>query len=347
MTNRIDTSPSGRYTLTISSIETKPGCWNYSVGLIQKANGEKIEEVKRNYHSFPFLWVEDHPNGHDYLVCGEDYQGQTVIELDTGNRRDFVPSTAKMGAGFCWVEYTFDASAQILVVEGCVWACPFEFRFYDFSDPMNGWDELKMPENVDGYAEGESPSISETGEITLYETRDKGELDGAQYASDDYSEDKVPVATTTLRREGNSLVVVDTWVDEAEKVRRDEDEAARLAYEKAWEEYKKTDPLFLRVMERVESEDFDNKPYSLSVGQTYDGWHPTDKFSDSRVCKRIAEWRQVGPNHVTMELQWGRKEAPIKLQVYLNNGKPLTSWYSRSLGGMDEALDAAKEFLKA
>src|SRR6185312_13000866 len=94
---------------------------------------------------FVFSFVEDHPNGHPYLVTGADYQGQTVIELDTGRRRDFIPDAAKDGVGFCWTDHRFDPSTQLLIVEGCIWAAPFEYRFYDFSDPMEkGWPELEF-----------------------------------------------------------------------------------------------------------------------------------------------------------------------------------------------------------
>lgn len=120
---KTETSPSGKYSLTISTIETKPGCWDYTCGVV-KAGDREISTVKRNYSSFPFLWIEDHPNGHDYLVCGENYQGQTVIELDTGKRRDFLPEEAKKGHGFCWGSCTFDRTTMMLVVCGCIWACP-------------------------------------------------------------------------------------------------------------------------------------------------------------------------------------------------------------------------------
>jgi hypothetical protein len=76
-------SPSGKYRLVVTSYTTG------TLGVITRvADGEEIARVDRNYHSFEHTWIEDHPSGHDYLVCGEDYQGQTVIELDTGARGD-------------------------------------------------------------------------------------------------------------------------------------------------------------------------------------------------------------------------------------------------------------------
>jgi hypothetical protein len=84
-------SPDGKYRLVVTSYSTTKGCWNYTQGLIYSVNKvEPLFEVQRNYSSFPYTWV-NHPNGHQYLVCGADYQGQTVLELDTGKRKDFVP----------------------------------------------------------------------------------------------------------------------------------------------------------------------------------------------------------------------------------------------------------------
>jgi hypothetical protein len=136
-------SPDGKFQLIITSYFTKKDCWNYTQGLIYKIGvSTPLFEVQRNYSMFPFLWV-DHPNGHQYLVCGEDYQGQSVLELDTGKRKDILSSEAKNGCGFCWADYRFDVASRIIVVSGCVWACPYEYKFYDFSDPMSGWPELE------------------------------------------------------------------------------------------------------------------------------------------------------------------------------------------------------------
>lgn len=86
---------------------------------------------------FPFAWVEEHHNGHTYLICGEDSEGQTVIELDTTKRVDFVPSSAKDGNGFIWTSINPSPDGLILAVEGCYFACPYEVRMYDFKNPLS------------------------------------------------------------------------------------------------------------------------------------------------------------------------------------------------------------------
>lgn len=136
-----------RYRLVITPIKTKKGCWNYTQAEVyrRKKDGpdEQITVVRRNYTAFPLEWIEKHSSGHEYLVCGEDYQGQTVIELDTGKRADYLPKEAKKGFGFCCSNFYASASGRYLAVSGCYWACPSEVRIFDFSDPLKmPWPEL-------------------------------------------------------------------------------------------------------------------------------------------------------------------------------------------------------------
>jgi hypothetical protein len=135
-------SPSGRYRLVVTSYGTKPGSWNGEV--FRTSDGVKVADVKRNYSSFSNLFMEDHIDGHDYLICGEDYQGQTFCQLDTGEVKPLIPNDAFEGFGFCWASYELMADGKTLLVNGCYWACPYEFRLYDVSDPMNGWPLLEV-----------------------------------------------------------------------------------------------------------------------------------------------------------------------------------------------------------
>ena len=44
-----------------------------------------IAAVNRNYSSFWYCFIENHATtGHDYLLCGDDYQSFTVCDLTTG-----------------------------------------------------------------------------------------------------------------------------------------------------------------------------------------------------------------------------------------------------------------------
>ena len=134
-------SESGNYVLTIQQYETKKGCWKYSRGIVENKDGESIADIKRNYSSFEFLFVV-HPNGKEYLVCGEDYQGYTIINLTDKVIKTYVPEGWLKGAGFCWIDYKFNEDDQQLIVNGCYWAFPYETVTYDFSNP----DELPFKE---------------------------------------------------------------------------------------------------------------------------------------------------------------------------------------------------------
>lgn len=173
-------SPSGKYRIVIESYKTTSGAWNYTRGLVYN-DTKLIADVKRNYCSFPYLFVEDHPNGHDYLICGEDYQGQTIIELDTGKRIDYLPDGAKKGYGFCWAHYETSPDKTLLVVEGCYWACPYETIIMDFSDPMTlPYIELENADDFIGW-NGNLPLIGEIRGFRKSDMKPREELTYDEY----------------------------------------------------------------------------------------------------------------------------------------------------------------------
>lgn len=135
-------SPSGDYKLTISHYRTKEGCWNYSRGVVTKVSDSAIiADVKRNYHSFWYEWAK-HPNESEYLLCGEDYQGYSVINLTEEVVHTYLPKEAQDGAGFCWASVKFLPEENQVEVSGCIWAGPYEMVRYDFANP----DHLPLPE---------------------------------------------------------------------------------------------------------------------------------------------------------------------------------------------------------
>lgn len=130
-------SPSGRYRLEVTRCSTGPNTWAYSLGRVFAVpSAEPLAVVERNFGSFPLSWSEGHPSGHDFLICGEDYQGQTVIELDTGRRTDHIDPRAKDGMGFCWTAHYPSQCGRFLFVDGCIWAAPYELLLLDFGAPL-------------------------------------------------------------------------------------------------------------------------------------------------------------------------------------------------------------------
>lgn len=135
-------SPSGAYALTVDRYSTGPHSWEYSRGIVTRTcNGEVVADVKRNYGHFWHSWV-CHPNGKEYLLCGEDYQGYAVIDLAKAEMHAYLPNSADEGVAFCWATVYPSNDGTVLAIEGCVWGGPYDLVFYDFSDPS----KLPLPE---------------------------------------------------------------------------------------------------------------------------------------------------------------------------------------------------------
>lgn len=133
-------SQSSRYTLHVYKVTKSAEDPVYTEGVI--SGGVREVVVQRNHPTFPFAWVESHPNGHDYLICGEDYHGITVIELTTERRVDYAPDRLPERAIFCAVDFYVAPSGDVLVIDGCVMAAPYELVAVDLAFPM----QLPYPE---------------------------------------------------------------------------------------------------------------------------------------------------------------------------------------------------------
>lgn len=321
--------PHNEFKLVVSSYETKKGCWNYTQGLVYKEGIDKpLFDVKRNYASFPYLWI-DHPNGHQYLVCGADYQGQTVLELDTGKRRDFLPEAAKKGHGFCWVDYRFDSESKILTVAGCFWACPYEYRFFDFSDPMKGWPWLETEESIDDNGP-EWPVFEPEGVIKAFQIQTEDE---------EGEEINPPVlrATKTFKREGLKLILIKEDVSEEEQKLRLEREEGWKKYNEEIKRFKETDPLYLLHVKLAKDPALSPEDH-CGYGFTYENWCPHFKISERRFCRRI-----VNKGKITVDLEWGMYTGPIKVVMYKKGKKMEDKWFEHSEEGMSQAFKIIKE----
>lgn len=172
-------SPSGRYRLEVNFYQTRLGSWNYSRGIITRLADEVvIADIKRNLGGFPYTWI-DHPDGNEYLLCGEDYQGYTVVDLTHGTIQTYIPPDAEKGHGFCWVVVHPSPNSKTLAVEGCFWGAPYAVWFFDFSEPAR----FPLPELGKSDADDEVNAIGWEGSDVfvmscIYEIRLS---DGAHY----------------------------------------------------------------------------------------------------------------------------------------------------------------------
>lgn len=346
-------SPSGLYKLKVTSYSTTKGGWSYTQGLVFKQGSDQpIFEVRRNYSAFPFSWVENHQNGHAYLICGEDYQGQTVLELDTGERRDFVPTEEFLGHGFCWSSHDFNAGSSTLTVAGCHWACPYEYRFYDFSDPMGqGWPQLELVgknEDSEGYldADNKEPTFEADGTIVWYQTKygEPGEDDDYESKDDEGNPRKQRIVSTrTFKREGLKLIETAEWVAEDEQQHRAEQAEGRRRWDEWCDTYRKTDPLYLRVRELSKEAPFKPSQY-FSSGVTHDKWCPDFKVQETRVSQEI-----LSTDDHRVEIEIAAKTGPVKLILVdrKENKSESQFFMEHTVESIDQAFAAARRYLGA
>jgi len=343
-------SPSGKYRLVITPFKTTEKGWNYSQGEVFEGN-RPITIVRRNYSSFPYCWVEAHANGHDYLIAGEDYQGQTVVELDSGKRVDHIPAGAIQGCGFCWAEYRYDPILQMLIVTGCFWACPYEYRFYDFSDPMSGWPELETGQVIDDSTSW--PRVQEDGTILTFQDSwddDEDEDEDDSWDDDEDEEDdenlqkeRKPAATQTFKRVGYRLVLQEEWIADAERERRAKAEKAQQEYSQWLKDFRATDPLYLKARELMQDPVLTPEKHE-GIGITYQGWCPSFDKEERRICHRIVKRDSDMPGYI-IDLEWGADTGPIKIIVYKDGKHTEDRFFEHSVVGMEQVFDYARALL--
>lgn len=323
-------SPSGKYKLVVTPYATKKGCWNYTQGLIYRVGEDTpIAEIQRNYAAFPFLFIEDHQNGHSYLIGGENYQGQTVVELDTGKVVNNLSHGADKGHGFCWASYRYEAAAQVLVVDGCYWACPYQFKLFDFSDPMGkGWPEIGADVCIDG--DSRQPGFNDDGTITCFDSNYYESDDEDEKKTEDEESEYEPLEPglrmiTVYRREDLKLVKISEWVSDKEKKRRADSERHQKAYNEWLTNFRATDPLYHEMVVQLKDSTFKAADSYESVGGTFADWCPDWTGNERRMCKRILGKTATQP--YTVDLEWATDTGPIKLVSYKSGQASETKFF--------------------
>lgn len=243
-------SPSDRYRLVIRYYDQGEKYWNYSRGTVYRiSDGVEIADVKRNYSTFHHSFVVK--NGEEYLISGRSYMGQTIVNLDTGvelNDSQWKGEGYK-GYEFCWADSYLSPDGNTLAVHGCTWGAPYEFRFYDFTDPTTrGWPEIEIigrngePASLDANKrptfQGDTIICTETVRVFKPTGQCEDVLDQLPDTIEDtlYDDEDnwmdVPDFITTLRRSPgtNQIHIVDRW--ESAKLKAERAQAAQLRQEK-------------------------------------------------------------------------------------------------------------------
>lgn len=279
-------SPSGRYHLTVRRYATGPNTWSVSRGVVRRvADGKLICDITRNLHSFHHTFVTK--DGDEWLITGRSYMSQTLVNLDRGEEHE-PPGDHHESTAFCWAKVMLSPDGRTLAVEGCHWACPYEYRFFDFSSPANGWPELTIEGGGIEVGSELPPRWREDGAFECYDT-EGGKL----------------VARTALRRDGDSMRALESWIDPAERERRDE--AARTENEDAqwFADFRAADDLYRTIQAAIER---------LSLPEECVFWGQSGKNREI-----ICYFRRGAPR-ASADLRWGTERGPISVQLYDSTG---------------------------
>jgi hypothetical protein len=124
-------SPCGQYRLEIEEYATEHGA-DFAVAIVRRAgDGQEVATINRNDSRCFYAWVSR--AGRDYLLFAEDLEGQTVIDLTSGQMASF----SSPDDSFIWAEFYPSPDRTKLAVVGCYWACPYQVTVYDFHDPLS------------------------------------------------------------------------------------------------------------------------------------------------------------------------------------------------------------------
>lgn len=134
-------SPSGKYSLELMPYVVKDNrCPYYSVvEITRSSDGDRVGKIIRNEADFPFLFVEDH-EGKDYLLCAEDYQGFTIVNITEGKKYDYIAEKSKRDLALRITDFYISPNKSTLAIEGFIKSKPTdiveldEIHFYKIKE---------------------------------------------------------------------------------------------------------------------------------------------------------------------------------------------------------------------
>lgn len=337
-------SPSGRFKLLMRYYKTLEGCWDYSRGTIYRLRDNKeVCDIKRNYSVFNHSFIEK--NNQEWMITGRSYMSQTIINLDTGEEFE-LDKEQYNPYGFCWSKCRISPDGNTLAVSGCYWACPYEIQFFDFTDPSKGWKRLEFKTDSNYSLDANTPEWIGGSTIECCNTEEfyiplnkfscditDEEMDSEGDAfEDDNNYTEITQIKTTIKREGDEMVVVNRWFSDRMKEKM---EISRIANEKynAWRnDFIKNDELYNTMLDL-------EKEYNLDFGDVwfgccYNGWSETSDGTERRI-ERVFKI-----NNKRFELSWGADKEKIKIDIDRKD----VIWFNHSVDGMKNALKYIKDY---
>lgn len=137
-------SPSGKYRVDAVHKTTKGFFTLTDAKFVNLSTGNVIYEIK---DSALFTLQFFTRRGEEWVRSGQHYMVQLFINLDKEEIYDDVAKikesdSFKSGCAFCWSSMNITDDGNTLIVDGYYWACPYEVKFYNFSNPSMGWPEI-------------------------------------------------------------------------------------------------------------------------------------------------------------------------------------------------------------
>lgn len=344
-------SPSGKYKLLIRAYETKPGCWPYSRGTVYRiSDGVEVCDIKRNYSTFHYSWITK--NNQEWLISGSSYLNQVAVNLDTG---ELFENGKGDSSDFCWARCFISPDGNTLVVDGCYWACPYEYKFYDFTDPSKPWIELEIEEFIDATG-GKNPIWLDNNTIQcfqcseiytkfgkIYDELSEEEIEQLSNSDDDWSW-RID-ATLTLQRQDNKMVIIKEELTEKEKENRRKQKEASEKWNAWVQDFKNNNELFLTLKEYVKKFKIDwDKHFGCGGG-----------FENRRISVLFREdpkWFYNMPvfkilNRKAVDLEWTLNGSNICVKLWNKNGnKHNDVEFDSSREGMISALKFVKKHMR-
>jgi len=267
----------GKYLLIIEDLERDNNSWNYTKGIIKRISDDKIIfEIERNYSNFNHkFFIKDNE---EWLFTGKTYMSQCFINLDKeicyDNSSELkLTEEYKKGQSFCWSNIFLSPDEKTLAVHGCYWAYPYEYKFFDFSDPSKGWPLLECDIDTNSqndeysyWSKDHIFSFSETHE-KIY-VNDKWENKMTIFRKNGgFSEDdlcvNIPERTVYLLRKDNKMILVSKLKS---KERRDNDKKIKEFWKK--EEETKDNHLNNSEIYKYLKENYEINTYWSGAGES-------------------------------------------------------------------------------
>jgi len=129
-----------KFTMTIDyyKAENHP---NITKATIYNLLDKKVIELNRNYSNFPFITIK-HTNGNEYLIYGEEYQGFTILNLNTLKKINHYSQFYYKRKGDSPYEWKYDDKNNILYITACDYYGKELYLIYDFEFP----EERSLPQ---------------------------------------------------------------------------------------------------------------------------------------------------------------------------------------------------------